>query len=439
MAPHWDAAEVAILAPSACQRIELLRFEHMRRGARMVFFLLVQLGLTLLFLEVALRIAMPHAPGLRTLLGSPRKAPDFAHIETLEELLEQSVLGFVPFQIRAGFRLNSRSLCTREYTEAGKPGAQRIMVMGDSYSFACGGVPFHLMWHTVVENDLNRDAQRPTEVFSLGVPAVGPMFELRLWQLEHERVRPDLVIVAFFVGNDFTDEQGMLTDFRLESPLLRASVALRLARNLLRLRDVPDNRRPKTVQAETDVRKGGYITDRTVPDRPLLEMSEEQYAKLMATRLWLWAPNKRARFEILADHAFDVLQRFHHEVTAYGADFMVVLIPEAFQIDNALLHRSLERLNFARSEIDIDLPQRYLGERLAAAGIESFDLTPALRQRGKLEQLYWQRDAHWNLAGNRAAGEILAAYLNQRSGRPAKQVPPTCSAARDSGQQARAR
>lgn len=390
----------------------------MKRGARIALFLLVQLSLTLLLLEIGLRLAAPHASGLRTLLGAPTKVTDFSHAETLEQLLGESVLGFVPFEIRGGFRLNSRSLCTREYTEPGKPGAQRIMVLGDSYSFACGGVPFHLMWHTLLENGLNQTGQQSAEVFSLGVPAVGPMFQLRLWQLEHQTVRPDLVIVAFYVGNDFTDEQGRLTDPRLDSPILRASNVLRLGRNLLRLREVTDHRRTVTpatpdAGATTTVRNGGYITDRTVPARPPVEMSDEQYRRLMATRLLLWAPDNRARLEILADHAADVLQRLHREVTAYGAGFLVVLIPEAFQIDDTLLGRGLDRLDLTRAEIDLDHPQRTLTSRLDAAGIAHFDLTPALREAGRQEPIYWDRDAHWNVAGNRVAGAALLRHLHQ--------------------------
>ncbi len=388
----------------------------MKRGARIALFLLVQLVLTALLLEASLRIAAPHAPGLRTLLGTAAQGTDYSEVETLEALLEQSVLGFVPFEIRGGFRLNSRSLCTREYTKPGRPGARRIMVLGDSYAFACGGVPFHLMWHTLIEDGLNQTEPQPVEVFSLGVPAVGPMFQLRMWQLEHELVRPDLVIAAFYVGNDFTDEQGRLADPRLESPLFRASTVLRLGRNLMRLRQVADHRhaRAAATGSATTARNGGYITDRTVPDRPPVEMTDEQHGRLMATRLLLWTPDNRERLDILAAHVSGVLERLHQEVTTYGADFLVVLIPEAFQIDEELLDRSLDRLDLTRPEIDLDRPQRILIRHLAEAGIATFDLTPGLRAAGRDEALYWERDPHWNVAGNRVAGRLLTQHVRSR-------------------------
>ena len=110
--------------------------------------------------------------------------------------------------------------------------------MGDSFTFDSYGVPIDQMWHQVFERQLSRRSGRRVQVLSLSAPAVGPRFELRLWELEGRRLDADLVVLAFFVGNDFTDEAGVPLERGLDAGLARHSLAFRLLRNLVRLRTV---------------------------------------------------------------------------------------------------------------------------------------------------------------------------------------------------------
>ncbi|MEM7357402.1 MAG: SGNH/GDSL hydrolase family protein, partial [Acidobacteriota bacterium] len=207
----------------------------MGRLHRLAGYLLIQALLLVAVLEVGLRVLRPHSSALRMLLYLPSVGAHFDTVPDLESLLEQSMLGWAPFWPRAGFRANSRSFRTHEYTEPGAPGGYRIMILGDSYTFACGGVSFRDMWHTKMSQHLNAGSERPIEVFALGVPATGTMFQLRLWQLEHQRVDPDLVIVAFFVGNDLTDEQDKRIGQAQPPAIVRRSMLARLVRNGARI------------------------------------------------------------------------------------------------------------------------------------------------------------------------------------------------------------
>ena len=65
-----------------------------------------------------------------------------------------------------------------------------------------------LMWHRLVGDAVARQSGRPVEVINLGMPAVGPGFALRAFEVEGRQLAPDLVLLGLFVGNDLTDEAG---------------------------------------------------------------------------------------------------------------------------------------------------------------------------------------------------------------------------------------
>jgi hypothetical protein len=158
--------------------------------------------------EGALRVLRPHIPRLNTLLYLPTLRTDFDGIADLPTLMRGTVQGYRPRERQGDFVLNSRSMRTGEYSGKKKPGIYRIAVLGDSFAHASGGTPYREMWTTRLERELNENGTREVEVFSLGVGGVGPAFELRLWELEREALRTDLVVLGFFVGNDFSDEHG---------------------------------------------------------------------------------------------------------------------------------------------------------------------------------------------------------------------------------------
>ena len=386
------------------------------RPLRFAGYLLVQAFLLVAVLEIGLRILRPHSTGLGALLYLPSVQAHFDEVSDLESLLGQSVMGWGPFQEWVGFRLNSRSFRTYEYTEPGAPGGYRIMILGDSYTFACGGVAFRDMWHTKMSQHLNAASDRPIEVFALSVPATGTMFQLRLWQLEHERVDPDLVVVAFFVGNDLTDEQDKWVGEAQPPPLVRWSMLARLARNAARIRqaDVDRTAVEEPEDEESHPKRGGYELDKPAPERPVSEMSPERFITIQANRLFLHAHTQRKFFDEMVERSLAILERFALEARDSGQEFAVLLIPEDFQVTEEVLTRSLERRRLKPDQVDVDLPQRVLGERLEALGIPVIDLLPGLRAAAAAEDLYWDLNAHWNPAGNHVAGKLSAELLSQR-------------------------
>lgn len=386
-----------------------------RRAARTAIYLLVQLAALFAVLEIGLRVARPHYQGLQTLLYQNVASTGFGDAATLEELLERSPLGFQPGVAHSGFVLNSRGLRTREYDAVKPIGTRRVLAFGDSFTFASGGLPASRHWTRRLEDELAQRGEEPRfEVLSLGVPGTGTHFQLRLWQLEGARMVPDLVLLAFFVGNDFYDVD-------LESPvetddtewierLARRSFVVRALRNLARLGAVEQI-------GEEVANADGHPLGSELPgyaeafDGDAPTFAEDAYLELEARRLALVDRRDTKRFERRFAQVAEVLTDFRREVEAVGARFVVLVIPDEFQVDQELLNAVTEHLGKSPSLYDLDLPQQRLGELAAAKGLEIVDVLPEFRRRTRMERLYRPRNTHWNAAGNALAAELLADKL----------------------------
>ena len=101
---------------------------------RLVVFLAIQAVVIFLLSEVLLRLLVPHDGTLRQLVIEQASAARLARVDTLEELMETTMIGFRPMSEGYGFILNSRSLRTKEYTEVKPPGVHRILAFGDSFT-----------------------------------------------------------------------------------------------------------------------------------------------------------------------------------------------------------------------------------------------------------------------------------------------------------------
>lgn len=370
----------------------------------------VALVAALVAAEAGLRIAESRSARVGRLLYLPQVRTHFEAVSTTPELLEESALGFHPHGTTPGFILNSRGFRTHEYRVERRPGSMRVVVLGDSFAFDSHGVPIDQMWHQVFAKAVEERVGGDVEVISLSAPGVGPRFELRLWELEGQRLAPDLVVLGFFVGNDFTDESGFALDVGFESRAARWSRLARLVRNVARLRRagvpaaVASAQRPG---AGEETRRGGYeLADYAAtydPSVPTFEAAA--YLDLEQGRVAHFAGPPEERFERLFLDTARVVERMAREVELSGARFLVLIIPDEAQVDHRLW-RQVSRRFPPGTRLDRDRPQQMLRRFFSARDIAYLDLLDPMRQHDGA--LYKPRDTHWNARGNAVAGAALA-------------------------------
>lgn len=394
----------------------------MRRVFRVLRLSMLVAGATLVLLELGLRLVHRSSAQLRSLLYAPHLAPGFESVGSREELLARTILGQRPGALVSGFHLNSRGFLTPQYDERKAPDTFRIVALGDSFTFKAGEVPFDAQWTTLLGRGLAETWKREVELINLGMPGVGPRFEQRLWQLEGANLAPDLVLLTLYVGNDFTDEEGLYhlgmyaTGSRLGDALVKHSLAARLARNLWRREHGEREHAQSTESSETSsasfgVELASYAANYD-DDRP--SFTEDAYLDIGKFRMEVLSRARRSGLERSVDAVADLLVELQREVKAAGARFVVVIAPDEFQIDPALAAKAIERAGLRAQDCELDSAQQLLTERLRRDGLEFVDLLPAFRSRAAAERLYRPLDSHWNRAGNRLAAEELTRVLTRR-------------------------
>ena len=386
---------------------------------RRLAFIAIQVLAVVLLAEVAVRLAATRHHGLRMMLNASTDATEFDDTRTLPELMNRTMLGFSPGSVQYGFRLNSRSFRTREYDPGPAPDRYRVAALGDSFTFASGGLPHARHWTTLTENLLAARMDRPVEVLRFGVPDTGPKFQLRLWQIEVAKLEPDAVVVGFFVGNDFVDNQQV--DAALSPPegglasgLASVSALVRVVRNTIRVRRAAPN--------DAGGGEGGFAADEAQPGEPVPGYAEtfepdrptfgrDAFITIEARRMALCLRSQEPAFKRLSGMVSAVLLDLAAEVEATGARCIIMMIPDQYQVDGQLVDEILRAEGRPLEDYDLDLPQRELSAALKAAGIEVLDLLPEFRRAARDGALYRPRDTHWNSRGNRVAANALAERL----------------------------
>ncbi len=317
-------------------------------------------------------------------------------------------------------QINHQGLRDVEHAYAKAPGVFRILVLGDSFVEAMQ-VPLETVFTRLLEQQLNRDGASPqVEVVSAGVSGYGTAGELLYFEREGKRYQPDVVLLAFYPGNDVKNcsptleeklkpvyaADGTLQRVTGETPrkavkgwrrLLAHSAAYHYFRQVLLVRH-PD-------LAKGLVRHGLLRTEavRTATERNGVPIEYGVYA-----------PEVQPEWQDAWQHTEDLLEQLHRSVTANGARLVVAVLSGRDQVypqwwdEIVRAHPGMQGKSW-----DLDVPQRRIEAWCAAHGVSCVSLAPAFRAavaRGE-DALYYHHDGHWTASGHRLAATVLADFL----------------------------
>lgn len=283
------------------------------------------------------------------------------------------------------FHLNSRGFKDLEFTKEKKPGVYRIVALGDS--FAYGVVPYQLNYLTLLEERLNQ--ARKTEVINMGIVSTGPSDYSALLAAEGLELQPDMVLVSFFIGNDFERD-------RKPRSLCSVSYACSFIRYLFVSRAY----------------EGKIIHEPAVYDDNAPSMKEDNFTDIEMRGSEIFRKGN-AEFESDFEAAMKSLTGIKQLCDERKIALAVVLIPDQMQVDQTLQARvwKLKEVNSKPEDFDFELPNRLLAARLKQQDIAVIDLLAEFGRVGRETVLYKPRDTHWNIAGNRLAAEAIAGEL----------------------------
>jgi hypothetical protein len=406
-------------------------------------------------LLVPLSAALSLVAGLAAIeLGFRWLAPQALLFENASLLLPDRDLGFrlCPSVVQGGALLtNSLGLRDHEVSVRKRPGTLRVLALGDSFTY--GITALEDTWPKLLERNLRkRFPGRTIEVLNAGVPCYSTYQELAYLERSLLQLDPDVVVLGFFVGNDFDDNilgigqtaidgelVGAWEAGRLEghapvpkpkppgsaaweepawpAPLPeRAAPALRarLRRWFRRLHAVRWARR--RILATRAARAGGLQ-----PLPPAAEpLSEARLRQRQEQQTWYAGLLANHRLAVYTQETFSpeglektrlYLGRLAEVLRGRRIALVVLVIPDEVQVHPKVLRFVLKSTQGLDRRLDLELPQRRLAEILEPLGVPRVDVLPQFRRHGARKRLYRPWDTHWNEQGNALGAQMLAAYL----------------------------
>jgi hypothetical protein len=133
------------------------------------------------------------------------------------------VLGWAPppgteawqrFEGRALVRINSAGFRDREHLTGKPPGTLRIAILGDSFAEAVQVPLEHTFWSVLEQRlrDCRALQERSVEVLNFGVSGYSTAQALLTLRHRAWTFQPDMVLLAFFVGNDLVENSRVLDE-----------------------------------------------------------------------------------------------------------------------------------------------------------------------------------------------------------------------------------
>lgn len=279
--------------------------------------------------------------------------------------------------IRFGYPINSLGFIDSEPSP--EESAFRIVALGDSFVF--GVVPYPENFLTLVDESLS-----DVEIINMGIPRIGPGDYRLLLEREALLLEPDLVLVHFYLGNDFHERKAYEDK--------TVSYVWEFLRAVSVVASEPGAAKAAWKQYDDDL--GG--------------LSAFHYQQVLNQKLGLFEREGTSVNQAMP-HVMEQLSAMRDAAANAGAGFAVIILPDELTVDQPLQESTVAASNRSPLTLDFRVPGRLLKDQLRAADMAFLDLTGTFVERGATTRLYKPSDTHWNLAGNALASEVLESYL----------------------------
>ena len=311
-------------------------------------------------------------------------------------------------------RINSDGLRDREHSLIPRPGTLRIAVLGDSFAEAVQ-VPAEKTFWAVLQREMG--ACRPAgvrEIEAINFGVLGYSTSHELLALRHKvwKYSPDIVLLAFFTGNDvrdnsrtlsrlpqspyFTYKDGQLVLDDSFRKLMPQSWQARLRGTLTRYSRLAEVIYGLYRRHQQEVEHRNSSAERGLDDKVFLPPADEQWQQA-------WQVTE------------GLLRQMHAETREHRARFWIATLSQGIQVDPDIRKReAFRRILAARTlfypDLRIEEFARRQGIRVVTLAVPFADY--AIEHGVFLHGFpgTWGL-GHWNEAGHRLAGEIIAAKM----------------------------
>jgi hypothetical protein len=306
-----------------------------------------------------------------------------------------------------------------------------VAVIGDSFVFGSGVVQGDVFTSRLSSSD------RPFNVWNYGVPGTGPFNALYLWRDYARKIRPQVVVVTVYAGNDASDAlreskeaaPGLVLVARAKMLWHRLHKSTRANPGKTRVAGGGWNAFGLDNPATTDAllaaaQKRGVspdsvrarlaaIPDSLVKDAQAFKSNPFNVAEAVLDpdglrhNLLLDTPAMKQGFDALES----ALSRLNREVEAAHSHMLLVCIPAAVQVDSTYWWPTHLGVRLDERVVHDTVFQNQLADFARKQQIPLIDLLPDLRKR-PTARLYYDQDGHWTAAGHDVAANVIGERLH---------------------------
>ncbi len=285
------------------------------------------------------------------------------------------------------------------------PSGKNILALGDSFTFGC--------WSTAEKTWLARLGRATgAGVVNAGSPNAGTDAEAAWLAGPGASVPADLLVLAFYTGNDFFDNLAGRQAFTLDAGFL----VLRPAAEA-RWSDY-DCLAPGPQPATTSPFPAHRPWYRSLLGRShlyqffrsLMYGASRQVLRPNMPQAWFlrkYTPEMEGALQSTQGYLDEVLAQARRR----GMPTALVVIPSAQEVYDEDWRAWLDYQGLDEQLFDRNRPRRFVMQWARQKGVPALDLLPSLRGR---ERLYYRADMHWNDLGHFQAGEKVAEFLRQQ-------------------------
>lgn len=344
---------------------------------------------------------------------------------------------------RAYVRINSEGWRDRERKKEKSAGTFRIAVLGDSFTSA-RQVDLAQTFCAVIESELEGDSRNgitETEVLNFGVGGYGTAQEFLVLENCVWEYSPDVVLLAFFAGNDVSDNSKELTakngnmggDYACKPFFIMGDDGkLRIDNSF---RDTPRFKRNSSSAARVFSRAtqyfrlGGLLNSWRAKGFRILPRPKNLQARAGLDPSIYKEPQDSAWREAWSTTEA-ILVDMHKTCTARNVRFGIVTLSMPVQV-----HPDAETRSAFKKELGVDslfVPDRRIAKFGQENGIPVLNLSASMQERADAERVFFHgfEDSlgvgHWNAGGHLFAGRTIAVWLRDAGLAPlsADQPPP---------------
>ncbi|WP_293076688.1 hypothetical protein [Okeania sp. SIO3B5] len=307
----------------------------------------------------------------------------------------------------------------------------RLLVVSDSFNWA-GGKEGN--YTALLEKKFeNYYAKNQVDVINVGYPGTHTGEQLTMLKKYGLQYNPDLVVLGFFVGNDFRDADperkriivnGIYIDIDKEDELIIFGYPIIGRSRLLmflqqKYKVYQELQRAK--QDSAQLFSSYLVASLNLASAPIIE--REKSPGILSEKAFLRVEKSRLKFCKIRDlfggkrddninYIFQSISEMQKLLKSRNIDFIVAIYPDEYQVNDELLNDIFaEYDDLKRESYNTTCQQEILIKFLKANGIPYIDMLDRFRREQKNRPLYLLREPHWNSAGNLLAADILFDYL----------------------------